>query len=277
MSSELARWVARYSKHLDAYFEMKNQHAQLGFLSAAGMPLLEGVAHVEGWLLTRHVHAIANGTAKAKQLQEEAYSFFLLGAAADSAGNHYAQSGEEDIEASAKEGVLRLFEALNAEGDPMNLRSTFAQKVQWWIGVVKDRGDARPGSVHQRTKMAKKSKSDPARDPLLRKHYEVLHPIAAGAFSTILKCRHIEAGVELAIKSFDAATCAKDANVGDARDRGAPAVGSSDPQAWCGVSGLQCAVSSLPRPTARGVRCMCLAHTLGARLARALERRARRA
>lgn len=119
---ETAEWVAKHHKHLDAFINMKNENKQLGFLSNAGLPLLEGVGHVESWLLTRHVTAVAQGTAVVKKVREEAAAFFLLGAAADAAGKHYARSGEADIRESAMEGVTMLFEALNTKGDPMNLR-----------------------------------------------------------------------------------------------------------------------------------------------------------
>ena len=60
--------------------------------------------------------------------------------------------------------------------------------------------------------------SDPARSlPTLG--YEVLGPIAAGAFSTILRCRSAATGELVAVKSFDTSKCAKDAAVGEARDR----------------------------------------------------------
>ena len=54
--------------------------------------------------------------------------------------------------------------------------------------------------------------------------FEVLGPIAAGAFSTILRCRNtscvaIASGIEVAIKSFDGGKCASDETVGAARDR----------------------------------------------------------
>ena len=49
--------------------------------------------------------------------------------------------------------------------------------------------------------------------------YLVLGPIAAGAFSTILRCRSKSKGELVAVKSFDNLKCAKDKDVGDARDR----------------------------------------------------------
>jgi len=48
--------------------------------------------------------------------------------------------------------------------------------------------------------------------------YEVLNPIAAGAFSTILRCRSAQTGVVVAVKSFDPTKCARDTNVSEARD-----------------------------------------------------------
>ena len=49
--------------------------------------------------------------------------------------------------------------------------------------------------------------------------YTVLGPIAAGAFSTILRCRAEAGGTVVAVKSFDNLKCARDVDVGDARDR----------------------------------------------------------
>ena len=37
--------------------------------------------------------------------------------------------------------------------------------------------------------------------------YETLGPIATGAFSTILRARHVESGEEVAVKTFDSARC----------------------------------------------------------------------
>ena len=62
----------------------------------------------------------------------------------------------------------------------------------------------------------------PATDPtrvLPQLGYEVLGPIAAGAFSTILRCRSMSTGNVVAVKSFDALKCTRDAEVGAARDR----------------------------------------------------------
>lgn len=60
--------------------------------------------------------------------------------------------------------------------------------------------------------------ADPSRS-LPSLGYAVLGPIAAGAFSTILRCRSTAGGELVAVKSFDNLKCAKDRDVGDARDR----------------------------------------------------------
>ena len=62
------------------------------------------------------------------------------------------------------------------------------------------------------------SAADPSRS-LISLGYTVLGPIAAGAFSTILRCRSTASGELVAAKSFDNLKCAKDKDVRDARDR----------------------------------------------------------
>ena len=49
--------------------------------------------------------------------------------------------------------------------------------------------------------------------------YAVLGPIAAGAFSTILRCKATATGELVAVKGFDNLKCATSKDVGDARDR----------------------------------------------------------
>ena len=58
---------------------------------------------------------------------------------------------------------------------------------------------------------------DPAR-ALPQLGYEVVAPIAAGAFSTVLRCTQLATGMTVAVKSFDASKCCRDAAVGEARD-----------------------------------------------------------
>ena len=66
-------------------------------------------------------------------------------------------------------------------------------------------------------KATKASACDPGRE--LEKHgYEQLGPIAAGAFSTILRARNPETGAEVAVKTFDNAKCGKAKQLADARD-----------------------------------------------------------
>ena len=67
--------------------------------------------------------------------------------------------------------------------------------------------------------------SDPSKS-LAPLGYAVLGPIAAGAFSTILRCKakagsgqHIRAGLIVAIKSYDNIKCATDVDEADARNR----------------------------------------------------------
>ena len=75
--------------------------------------------------------------------------------------------------------------------------------------------------LEQRRREAKPSASDPARE-LAQHGYEVLGPIAAGAFSTILRARVVEGNLkanEVAVKTFDNAKCDKAVLLGEARDR----------------------------------------------------------
>ena len=48
--------------------------------------------------------------------------------------------------------------------------------------------------------------------------YELISPVAAGAFSTILRCRTIETGDDVAVKTFDGSKCAKDPTLPALRD-----------------------------------------------------------
>lgn len=74
----------------------------------------------------------------------------------------------------------------------------------------------------QRRREAKPSASDPARE-LAQHGYEVLGPIAAGAFSTILRARPVSddgtAGEQVAVKTFDNAKCGKAPALAESRDR----------------------------------------------------------
>ena len=62
-----------------------------------------------------------------------------------------------------------------------------------------------------------RTQSDPVRS--LRPHgYTPLGPIAAGAFSTILRCRHDGSGAHVAVKSFDSAKCDRNPSLKGQRD-----------------------------------------------------------
>ena len=61
------------------------------------------------------------------------------------------------------------------------------------------------------------SACDPGRD-MLQYGFEPVGPIAAGAFSTILRAREVSTGREVAVKTFDSAKCGKAITLGQARD-----------------------------------------------------------
>ena len=87
------------------------------------------------------------------------------------------------------------------------------------VGRTNDERLAEGGfAAAQRGGKSGNAASDPSKSlPALG--YSVLAPVAAGAFSTILRCRSSESGEVVAIKSFDNLKCAKDVDVGGARDR----------------------------------------------------------
>ena len=65
--------------------------------------------------------------------------------------------------------------------------------------------------------MARKSAQDPSR-VLASLGYKPLGPIACGAFSTILRCKDLSKGLEVAVKSFDGAKCAREPTHAALRD-----------------------------------------------------------
>jgi len=79
---------------------------------------------------------------------------------------------------------------------------------------------AEKAAQEKRRREAKPSAADPARE-LAHHGYEALGPIAAGAFSTILRARPVgaeDASLTVAVKTFDNAKCAKNKESGEARD-----------------------------------------------------------
>jgi len=82
----------------------------------------------------------------------------------------------------------------------------------------------RANAAAQRGGVGRNAASDPSK-ALPALGYTVLGPIAAGAFSTILRCKAVAGGAlakrgeVVAIKSYDNTKCAKDVDEADARDR----------------------------------------------------------
>ena len=72
-------------------------------------------------------------------------------------------------------------------------------------------------AMQARRQSTKPAAIDPGRE-LVQHGYEPLGPIAAGAFSTILRAREVATGAEVAVKTFDAAKCGKAAPLAEARD-----------------------------------------------------------
>jgi len=71
--------------------------------------------------------------------------------------------------------------------------------------------------MRDRKSATKASAFDPGRD-LAQFGYEPLGPIAAGAFSTILRAKHVASGAVVAVKTFDAAKCGRTKALAETRD-----------------------------------------------------------
>ena len=76
---------------------------------------------------------------------------------------------------------------------------------------------AKEQAAQEQRSKNKPSACDPGRE-LVQHGYEPLGPIAAGAFSTILRARCVATGEEVAVKTFDAAKCGKAVMLAQARD-----------------------------------------------------------
>ncbi len=92
--------------------------------------------------------------------------------------------------------------------------------------------DANPKARGGRAPSKATRASSPARQPvaakpaarnvsreLLQFGFKVLGPIAAGAFSTVVRAEHVESGLAVAVKTFESAKCAADKAKADERDR----------------------------------------------------------
>ena len=123
-------------------------------------------------------------------------------------------------------------------GSPRDIKP-FVQRDSWWsaskalagkklsLGQAVSAASAKQDLQHKLKAKAAAQRggkriataaADPSRS-LPSLGYAVLGPIAAGAFSTILRRRSTAGGELVAVKSFDNLKCAKDRDVGDARDR----------------------------------------------------------
>lgn len=77
---------------------------------------------------------------------------------------------------------------------------------------------AEKDNAHQAKRQESRASAlDPGRD-MQQYGFEPVGPIAAGAFSTILRARETATGREVAVKTFDSAKCGKAALLGQARD-----------------------------------------------------------
>ena len=242
-------FAAEKAQQLNVLAELRDEAKILDFLGGNG-DIIEGIAHVRAWFFERHVGFAKSGRGDA--IREEALSFFLLDAAADAARAHYART--QQLEGAAMQGVHMLKMGLGSKGDPVGIRNNLKAHVDLWSAVVRQAASGQ--KVQASKKMQQLSKktatgggggggaraaiggrtatADPAR-ALPALGFAVLSPVAAGAFSTILRCKPKGEGAaaaaaaaaaasgsgsgEVAVKSFDLAKCRKDPLVMDARDR----------------------------------------------------------
>ena len=236
---------------LEVYTTITEEAYQLGFL-ADYETLTAGVAYVRHWFFTRHLDMHAQGADFAR----EASNFFLLDAVADAARHHHARHLDSDVASSANAGVQRIANDLGRPDEaPSKLRKTLSTRTLAWIELIRTQdarsqlrshlaqqmqrpttgggggvggggggggrtlaGGGRAQSFGRSGRQSARSiRTDPARG-LRALGYEPLGPIAAGAFSTILRARSLSSGCEVAVKSFDQARCAKDSTFAGQRD-----------------------------------------------------------
>ena len=223
-------YFAGHAHLLEAYTRAPNEAGALLFL-AEYETLTAGVAYVRHWFFTRHLHMHSKGA----DFTHEAACFFLLDAVADAARHFHEKHVESDVQNSANAAVQMVAEDLGPHSGESGakLRATLRTRTLAWLDLIKAQdvrsqlrhmlagGKAEPlkarTSSFGRNGGGRNTKTDPARG-LKPLGYEPLGPIAAGAFSTILRCRAIATGEEVAVKSFDAARCAKDHTFAAQRD-----------------------------------------------------------
>ena len=218
-------FVAESKEALVKLADLRDEAATLEFLKE-NSTIIEGIAHVRAWFFERHVGYVKSG--RVSTAMDEASSFFLLDAAADAARSHFMQT--KKIEGAAVQGVRMLTMGLSQKGDPVGIRKNLKAHIDLWLAVAKHAANGRKAEATKKMQNLSKKTSgrppvggrtataDPAR-LLPALGMQVLSPIAAGAFSTILRCKPQGSRAEVAVKSFDNAKCAKDPLVMDARDR----------------------------------------------------------
>jgi hypothetical protein len=250
-------FLKEYGPVLEEYCKLRDETLCLRFL-ATNEGLLMGVMYSRWWYFMRHVNSCRPYAGSTDALapilatvKEEASGFFLLDLAADAAQSHHRTHPDAELTLSSLKGLWMLAADLSSPADPVKLRQRIGERVRAWTDLVRQRvekagspkrgghGSAAAAAADSRTPRTardartprsargsplpksqlnkRKPPSDPAR-ALRPLGFEVIGPIAAGNFSTILRCRIVESGLEVAVKSFDAAKCAKDATLGTCRD-----------------------------------------------------------
>lgn len=136
-------------------------------------------------------------------------------------GEMHSREGAPKVKVCRKSPIKRLKKLVAGNGQaisPMKKKrsAAFLAPEQ----AARARTAAEKAAREQKRREAKPSAADPARE-LAQHGFEPLGPIAAGAFSTILRARRAgdESGLNVAVKTFVNAKCAKSKELGRARDR----------------------------------------------------------
>jgi len=132
-----------------------------------------------------------------------------------------SEEGAPKVKVRRKSPIKRLKKLVASNGQAMStMKKKRSAALLATEQAAKARAAAEKAAHEQKRREAKPSASDPARE-LAQHGFEPLGPIAAGAFSTILRARRAgdESGFDVAVKTFDNAKCAKSKDLGEARDR----------------------------------------------------------
>ena len=214
-------FLAAHAKSLEALVAQPNEYLVLRHLTK-NSALVESAATVRRWLHMRHTERWRRGLATDQTLSNEATALFVLESAACAAARLQGLHPEQSRRACAREGVQELLDDLASTGGPVSLRTFIATRLVSWMAAVKGVNGEHPtaaaaersagSGVPSRRQLAAATcklslarrvgkelqvgRSDNVR--LLREMgYLRLSPIAAGAFSTIYRCREIESGAEV--------------------------------------------------------------------------------